>query len=131
MCSCKTNMSIIILQFIMGNVACIGIILPPMKFCKESRNTSSENTITGILLQSSCNGTMLSVSFTQTGNAMPTVFTCDPIDLATKKMKCLLISFHHENLLQILESVKKSTYMLLQGKHIHYHFTAHHGKCSM
>ena len=124
-------MSIIILQFIIENVACIRNILPPMNFCKESRSTSRDNTIIGILLQSSCNGTMFSVCFTQIGNAMPTLFIYDPMDLATKKLKFLLISFQHENVLLILESVKKSAYILLQGKHVHYHLTVHHGKCSM
>ena len=105
-------MSIIILQLIIGNVVCFRNILPPMNFCKESRCTSRDNTTTGILLQSSCNGTMFSVGFTHIGNAMPALFTYDPIDLVTKKMNFLLISFQHENLLQILGSAKKSAYML-------------------
>jgi len=48
---------------------------------------------------------------------MHTLFTCDPMDQATKKMKFLPISFQHENLLLILESIKKSAYVLLQDKH--------------
>ena len=61
---------------------------------------------------------------------MHTLFTCDPMDQATKKMKFLPISFQHENLL-ILESVKKSAYVLQQDKHVHYHLTVHHRECSM
>ena len=76
-----------------------------------SKSGSRDNTITGILLPPSCNGTVFSVCITQIGNALPALFTYDPIDLATKKMKFLLISFQHENVLWILESVKKSAYV--------------------
>ena len=62
---------------------------------------------------------------------MHTLSTCDPMDQATKKMKFLPISFQHENLLLILESVKKSAYVILQDKHVHHHLTVHYRKCSM
>jgi len=62
---------------------------------------------------------------------MHTLFTCDTMDQATKKMKFLPISFQHENLLLVLESIKKSAYVFLQAKHVHYHLTVHHGEYSM
>ena len=46
---------------------------------------------------------------------MPTIFTYDPKDHATKKLKFLIISFQHQNLLQILESVKKSAYVIYKA----------------